>query len=87
MARSSFFSSLSQGILSFNLLGENPTKVKAPFKRPEAEMAVITALGPGITSTRIPASVAAATISAPGSETVGVPASDTGQLPDYYSAC
>jgi hypothetical protein len=44
---------------------------------PEDERAAITALGPGMLSTRIPSPRAAATSVWPGSEMSGVPASET----------
>ena len=43
-------------------------------------VAALTALGPGIGSTRMPASRAAATSAWPGSDTSGVPASDTSAI-------
>ena len=48
--------------------------------RPNAEIAAMTALGPGMLSTRIPASRAADTSVWPGSEMSGVPASDTSAI-------
>jgi hypothetical protein len=44
---------------------------------PDAASAVMAALGPGTGSTRNPFSIAARTSRSPGSEIVGVPASDT----------
>ena len=59
------------------LAGGNPAKTKPSPPNPDPEMTARAALGPGTGSTRSPASCAAAISRAPGSETTGVPASDT----------
>ena len=55
---------------------------------PAAEMAAVSALGPGTGITRRPASLTARTMRAPGSDTAGVPASLTSatRLPSAIAA-
>jgi len=67
----------SQVARALALAGGKPTKTKASVGSPDDTRAASTALGPGIASTRIPAASAAWTSRNPGSETAGVPASDT----------
>ena len=55
--------------------GRNPSVRNGPSINPDALTAAARAEGPGIGDTRYPASSAAVTRSAPGSETAGVPAS------------
>ena len=63
--------------MSDDPVGGKPRNVNASPGSPDAESAATAAFGPGIGSTRIPASIAARISASPGSETVGVPASDT----------
>ena len=65
---------------AFDLDGGNPTKRNCSLATPDAERAARTALAPGTASTRSPRSSAAATRRVPGSETVGVPASETSAI-------
>ena len=58
-------------------VGGKPKNENDVVSKPATARAASTALGPGMGSTRIPASIAARTRRPPGSETVGVPASDT----------
>src|SRR5512141_1757633 len=57
--------------------GGKPRNVNGTAGKPEIERIARTADGPGMASTRCPAWAAAATSSSPGSETSGVPASET----------
>lgn len=59
------------------LRGRKPSKKKCSIGRPEATRAQVTAEGPGMTSTLRPRSRAASTSLWPGSDTPGMPASDT----------
>ena len=59
------------------LRGRKPSKKKCSMGRPEATSAQMAADGPGMTSTRSPLSSAASTSLWPGSETPGMPASET----------
>ena len=63
--------------LAFDLTGGNPRNANDSLGSPDTARAAITALGPGIGSIRIPASIAALISRCPGSDIVGVPASDT----------
>ena len=65
---------------SFDPLGGNPRNVNPAAGSPLADTAAMTALGPGIASTRIPAARASDTRNCPGSETIGVPASETSAI-------
>ena len=56
-------------------LGRKPSVRNGPSINPDALTAAARAEAPGIGDTRCPAASAAATRSAPGSETAGVPAS------------
>ena len=67
----------NQPFRSFDRVGGNPRNVKESNCIPEAVKAAMMAQGPGRGSTRMPAATAAAMSCAPGSEIVGVPASDT----------
>jgi len=75
-----------------------PLRARKPSKRyrdadnPDKAKAALTAVGPGTTSTLIPASAQARTTSWPGSEIVGMPASLTSapvepepKMPTTYS--
>lgn len=57
--------------------GRNPRNMNEDVGRPDAASAVTAAQGPGIGVTVMPEATAEATISVPGSETHGVPASET----------
>ncbi|CAB4669536.1 unannotated protein [freshwater metagenome] len=58
-------------------LGENPSNINLSVGNPDKAMAIVTALGPGITETEIPAAIASRINLKPGSLTVGIPASET----------
>ena len=59
------------------LRGRKPSKKKCSMGSPEATSAQVTAEGPGMTSTASPASRTASTRRWPGSDTPGIPASET----------
>ena len=69
-------SSLRRRTRSPCLRGKNPSKKKCSQEIPLATKAVTQAEGPGITCTSTPASRAASTRTWPGSETLGMPASE-----------
>ena len=62
---------------SDDLIGGNPRNVNVSVGRPDPARAASAALGPGMGSTRMPASMALRISCRPGSEIVGVPASET----------
>ena len=66
--------------LIFLLIGKKPKNENSCASIPEAIIAVIKAHGPGIGITSIPSSKAILTISSPGSDITGVPASDTSAI-------
>ena len=61
---------------SFFFLGGNPSKINLSVFNPDPINAEITELGPGMGLTKISFSLAFCTISNPGSEIRGVPASE-----------
>jgi len=62
------------------LRGRKPANDQRSLGSPEATSAVVTALGPGSTSTSIPPAMHSRTSAKPGSEINGVPASDTSAM-------
>ena len=72
------YEAISFGHLTY-VAGTRERRIRPP-PQPDAEIAAITALAPGIASTRIPASRARVTSSCPGSDTSGVPASETSAM-------
>ena len=70
----------SQIFRSFDRIGGKPRNTNSRVWNPHEATAAMTALGPGMLSTRIPAARAAATRVRPGSEMSGVPASETSAI-------
>ncbi len=77
MVRGSDARAASAAARSPALRGRKPSKQKRSVGRPETASAASVALGPGRTVTSTPAAIAAVTARKPGSDTVGIPASET----------